>query len=180
MLAGIDALICPAIRWVKIHGRADIGQALRVPLEGETLSDELFAEIAGRERVIGVAGFAGYPIEKADVLVAAGEQPEIVALAKMLFGEHALEGRSFCCQFPDVWGVKPAAQDLLKILVLFDYDDDVVINRQRRRPRQPISGHRNAADKPHESNRAQPRHFPHGSSSERWRGAERFGACPIA
>jgi hypothetical protein len=69
----------------------------------------LFAEIAGLEWVIGVTGFAGYLIEKADVLVAAGEQPEIVALAKMLLGEHALEGRSFCCQFPDVWRVKPAA-----------------------------------------------------------------------
>jgi hypothetical protein len=179
MLAGVDALIGPAILWVKIGGRAYIGQ-LRVPLEGQTFSDELFAEIAGLERIIAVAGFAGHLIEKADVLVAAGEQPEIVALASMLLGEHALEGRSFCCQFPDVRRVKPAAEDLFKILVLFDHDDDVVINRQRRRPGRPIRGHCHAAGGAHESNHAQLRRFRHVSSRERSRAAERFGACPIA
>jgi hypothetical protein len=109
MFAGVDALIGPAIRWVKIGRRADIGQVLRIPLEGETLPDELFAEIAGLERIIGMVGFAGHSIEKPDILVAAGEQPEIVALAKMFLGEHAIEGCSFCCQLPDVRRVKSAA-----------------------------------------------------------------------
>ena len=108
-----------------------------------------------------MVGFAGHLIAKADVLVAAGEQPEIVALAKMLLGEHPLEGRSFCCQFPDVRCVKPVAEDLFKILVLFHHDNDVVINRQRRRPGRSISGHCRTARGPHDSNHAQLRRFPH-------------------
>ena len=161
MLAGVDALIAAAIRWVKVGRRADTGQALRVPLERETLSDELFAEIAGFEGIIWMVGFAGHLIAKADVLVTAGEQPEIIALAKMLLGKHPLEGRFFCCQFPDVRCVKPAAEDLFKILVLLDHDNDVVINRQRRRPGLPISSHCRTARGPHDSNHAQLWRFPH-------------------
>ena len=84
-------------------------------------------------------GFTGDPIDKADILIAAGEQPEIIALAEMFFGEHALEARAFRRQFPQVRRLRPAAQDLLKVLILFDHNNDVVIHRQRRRPGRPIS-----------------------------------------
>src|SRR6266404_2866141 len=75
-----------------------------------------------------------------------------IALTKMFFGEHALEGGAFRGQLPQVWRVKPAAEDLLKVLVLFDHDNDVVIHRQRRRPGRPISGHRGAGGAQCDSN----------------------------
>ena len=104
MLAGIHALVRAAVRGVQISRRADIRQTLRIALEREALPDELLAEIAGLERIIGMGSFAGYLIEKADILVAAGEQPEIVTLTKMFLGKHALEDGPFRCQFPDVYG----------------------------------------------------------------------------
>src|SRR5262249_30968323 len=164
MLAGIHALVRAAVRGVQISRRADIRQTLRIALEREALPDELLAEIAGLERIIGMGSFAGYLIEKADILVAAGEQPEIVTLTKMFLGKHALEDGPFRCQFPDVWCVKPAAEDLLKILVLLDHDDDVVIHRQRRRPRKSIGRRRDAGRTRHESNDAQLQRFRHLSS----------------
>ena len=73
------------------------------------------------------------PIEKTDILIAAGEQPEVVALTEVLLAEHALEARPLRCELLQIRRVV-AAEDLFVIFVLFDHDYDMVIDRQRRRP----------------------------------------------
>src|SRR4051812_37424382 len=52
----------------------------------------------------------------------------------MLLAKHAGDARPFRRQLSNVWRVELAAKDLLAVLVLLDDHDDVVINRQVRRP----------------------------------------------
>src|SRR5262249_62047885 len=116
----------------------DGGKALRITLERKSFLDQLLAEIARHERIVGMIGGAGHYIRKPDILIAPGEQPEIIALAVMLLAEHAADGGAFLCELANVWRVEPAAEDLLHILVLFDDDDNVIVNRQRRWPGDPV------------------------------------------
>src|SRR5262249_45888468 len=128
MLAAIDAAVSSTIRRVEVHLRANSGQALRVSLEREAFLDQLLAEVARLEWIIGT-GNARHLIEEADILIAAGKEPEIVTLAVVLLAEHVADAGTLCCQFLEVSRVKLASKDLFKILVLFDDDDDVVIHR---------------------------------------------------
>jgi hypothetical protein len=68
MLAGVNALVPAAVWRIEIDRRADAGQAFGISLEREALGDQLLAEAAGLERVIGVVGLARYLIAKANVL----------------------------------------------------------------------------------------------------------------
>src|SRR5947209_9794533 len=52
----------------------------------------------------------------------------------MLLAKHAGDARPFRRQLSNVWRVELAAKDLLVVLVLLDDHDDVVIDRQVRRP----------------------------------------------
>jgi hypothetical protein len=56
----------------------------------------------------------------------------------VLLAEHALEDGSFRRQFSNVRRIEPATKDLLEVLVLLDHDDDVVVDREVRRPRQAV------------------------------------------
>jgi hypothetical protein len=155
---------------IEIDGRADLRQAFGIALERQALLDQLLAQIARRERVVGMAGLARDLIEKTDIVVAAGEQPEIVALAEMLLAKHSFEDGALRRQFLEVGGGEAVAEDLIKILVLFDHDDDVVVDRQVRRPRQVLGGRRDAGRACHESSTANPRdlpHLPHRRSTSR-------------
>ncbi len=129
MLAAIDAAFSTAIRRVGVNLGANGRQALRVPLERKAFLDQLLAEVACPERIVGMVGAARHLIEKADILIAAREQPEIVALAEVLLAEHASNAGAFCCQFSNVWRVKLATKDLFKIFVLFNDDHDMVVYR---------------------------------------------------
>src|SRR5215470_3380989 len=71
MLSGVNALVPAAVWRVEIDRRADAGQAFGISLEREALGDQLLAEAAGLERVIGVVGLARHLIAKTDVLIAA-------------------------------------------------------------------------------------------------------------
>jgi hypothetical protein len=68
--AGVNALVSAAVRRIELDRRADAGQAFRISLEREAFGDQLLAEVAGLERVVGVVGFARHLIAKADVLIA--------------------------------------------------------------------------------------------------------------
>jgi hypothetical protein len=128
MLAAIDAAVSSTLWRVEVNRRANSGQALRISLEGEAFFDQLLAEVARLEWIIWT-GNAWHLIVKADILIAAGKEPEIVSLAVVLLTEHLADAGTLCCQFLEVSRVKLAPKDLFKILVLFDDDDDVVIDR---------------------------------------------------
>ena len=87
-------------------------------------------------------GATRHLICEADVLIARGEQPEIVALAVMLLAEHAAHDRALRRDLAHVRRTRVEAEDLLNILVLFDDNDDVVVDRQRRWPGNPIGSYR--------------------------------------
>ena len=133
MFAAIDTAVSFTIQRVEVNLRANSGQALRISLEGEAFFDQLLAKVARFEWIVGT-GNARHLIEKADILIAAGKEPEIVALAVVLLTEHVADAGTFCCQFLEVLRAKLAPKDLFKILVLFDDNNDVVIHRERRRP----------------------------------------------
>jgi hypothetical protein len=144
VLAAIDAVASPAARRIEVELGADGWQAFRVAFERKAFFDQLFAQIARHERIVGVIGGAWHLIGKADILVAAGEQPEIVALAVVLLGEHASNACALRCQASDIRRAGIISEDLLHIFVFFDDDDDVIVDRQFRRPRDPVRSHRHA------------------------------------
>ena len=85
-------------------------------------------------------------VAKPDAVIAAREQPEIVALAVVLLAEHMGQQCPLGRQQVQI-GRGRVADDLREILVLLDDDDDVVVARQirqpgRRRPDQRRSGSR--------------------------------------
>src|SRR5262245_40796704 len=110
MLAGIDAGVAVAARRVDIDRGADGGQILRIALERQALLDQLLAEIARLERIVPMVGRARHLIEEADIVVAAGEQPEIVTMAVMFLAEHAGEARALGCQLLEIGRVEAVAE----------------------------------------------------------------------
>lgn len=52
-------------------------------------------------------------------LCASEEKPEIIPLAMVLLPKHLFNARPLSCEFPEVWRVETAAEDLVEILVLF-------------------------------------------------------------
>ena len=65
-----------AVRRHGVRRGADRRQRLRIALERQAFADELLTEIAGREFD------ARDLVDKADILVAAGKQPKVIALAE--------------------------------------------------------------------------------------------------
>src|SRR5258707_897540 len=71
MLAAIDAAFSAAIGRVDVNLGANGGQAFGIALEREAFFDQLLAEAARPERVIGMVSDTRHLIEKADILIAA-------------------------------------------------------------------------------------------------------------
>jgi hypothetical protein len=138
VLAAINAGDALTIRRIEVDLGADGGQALRVSFERQTLLDQLFAQIGRHEGVVGMVGGAGHLICEADILIAPGEQPEIISLTVMLLPEDAAQEGAFRRELTQVWCVESAAENLLNVLVLFDDDDDVIVQRQHRWPSEPL------------------------------------------
>jgi hypothetical protein len=62
----------------------------------------LLAKAARLERIIEMIGGARHLIEKADILIAAREQPKIVTLAVVLLAEHAANAGTLCGKCSDI------------------------------------------------------------------------------
>src|SRR4051812_27156232 len=77
-------------------GGADRGQGLRISLERESIGDQLLAKVARGQRA------ARHGIAEADALIAAGEEPEVVALADMLLAIHPAEAGTFGLELVDI------------------------------------------------------------------------------
>ena len=111
-------------------GVANPGQVFRVALESVSLGQQRSAQVGrghGREIILAVVRHA---------LVRAGEKAEIVRLARMRLGMHVGEQRAAVSaqqRMVDVWGVG-GADNLAVVLVFLEYDDDVVVLGEVRRP----------------------------------------------
>ncbi len=96
MFAAIDAAVSVTIRRVEVNLRANGRQALCISLERTAFFNQLLAEAACLERIIGMVVDARHLIAKTDVLITAREQPEIVALTGVLLAEHVANASTLC------------------------------------------------------------------------------------
>jgi hypothetical protein len=102
-----------------------------------------------------MVGGVRHLICKADILIAPGEQPEIISLTVMLLSEDAAQEGAFRGELAQVWCVVSAAEDLLNVLVFFDNYDDVIVYRQHRWPSEPLGSNCRRACNDHKHGYAQ-------------------------